>query len=130
GWGGGGRGGGWGGGRARSRGAGRGRGRRMLPIEPHPHAPLLMVGDALDHRRDVLSIGPYVIENALVAHKDREQLHRQHGSLADERFDNGLVRDGRARHPLEIRETAADGCLAELVERSVCADGKQTGLDV
>jgi hypothetical protein len=71
-----------------------------------------------------------VRERTAVAREDREELHRQNGGRADERFDDRFVRDRGAGDPFEVGEAARDGRFSVLPERRVRNRQVQSGLDV
>src|SRR5438046_9643634 len=65
---------------------------RPRAIENDPYAPLLMIRDASNRGRNARAVATNVIERALVARENGEQLHWQDCGLADEGFDDRLVR--------------------------------------
>jgi len=88
-------------------------------VEDHAHAPLVVVGHPLRRGTNARPLAKHVGARALVAREDREEFHRQHGRFDGERFDDGFMRDRRARDPVEIAEAAIDCRLAVPIERRV-----------
>src|SRR2546422_9296133 len=67
-----------------------------LLVEPQAHAPLLAIADTGQHASHALEGAPHVVDGALVAGEEREELHGDDGSVTREVLDDTLVGD-RAR---------------------------------